>query len=236
MKSSLSREFQKLVTTVHTFSVVVHENVMSLKSAVEKHAKNNETRMETVKSKNDELKESENNFKIMLESLMKSYMLHSNLVSNNSSTMSKLSEEDLESARGLVSKSEEISTKIDKSQEETVSSFDEKHRKITQIIKDSSDKCNVLSSRIDDLSKDVGKVAKDHVEASAKSLEGASEDVRAKFKSHLKLQESKIQQLKETMKDNTTNLDIVGQAVVEKLNEIQVRDSEAAEVMTRWWA
>jgi len=231
MKTSLSSEFQQLVTTVNTFSVVVNENVMSLKSAVETHAKDNASRMKTVKSKNDEIKESENNFKSMLESLMKTYMLHSNLVSNNSSTMSKLSEEDLESARGLVLKSEEISTNIDKSQDDTVTSFDEKHREITQIIKDSSGKCNALSSRIDAVSKDVGKVAKDHVEASAKSLEGASEDVRAKFQSHLKLQESKIQQLKETMRDNTTNLDIVGQAVVEKLNEIQVRDSEAAEVM-----
>merc|ERR1719282_965295 len=231
MKTSLSLEFEKLVTTVNTFSVFVNKNVLSLKSAVETHAKNNEIRMETLKSKNNDIKESEKNFKSMLESLMKTYMQHSNLVSDNSSTMSKLSEEDLESARGLVSKSEEITSNINKSQEETVSSFDEKHREIAVIIKDSSDKCNALSSKIDSVSKDVGHVAKDHVEARAKSLEEASEDVRTKFQSHLKLQESKIQQLKETMKDNTTNLDIVGQAVMEKLNEIQVRDSEAAEVM-----
>ena len=70
-----------------------------------------------------------------------------------------------------------------------------------------------------------------HVEDSVKSLEGGAEDVREKFQTHMKLQESKLHQLKETMSENTSNLDIVGQAVIEKLNEIQVRDNEAAEVM-----
>ena len=231
MKTSLSNEFQKLVDTVNTFSVVVNENVLGLKSAVESYAEKNQTRMETLKSKNNEIRESENSFKIMLESLMKNYMQHSSLVSDNSSIMSTVSEEDLKDARALVTKSKEISSTIDKSQEHTVSSFDEMHREVTEIIKDSSDKCNGLSSRVDAVSRDIGKEAKCHVEDSVRSLEGAAEEVRDKFQSHMKLQESKIHQLKETMSDNTSNLDIVGQAVIEKLNEIQVRDSEAAEVM-----
>ena len=231
MKTSLSNEFQKLVDTVNTFSVVVNENVLGLKSAVESYAEKNQTRMETLKSKNNEIRESENTFKSLLGSLMKNYMQHSSLVSDNSSTMSKVSEEDLKDARALVTKSKEISNTIDKSQEHTVSSFDEMHREVTEIIKDSSDKCNGLSSRVDAVSRDIGKEAKCHVEDSVRSLEGAAEEVRDKFQSHMKLQESKIHQLKETMSDNTSNLDIVGQAVIEKLNEIQVRDSEAAEVM-----
>ena len=231
MKTSLSNEFQKLVDTVNTFSVVVNENVLGLKSAVESYAEKNQTRMETLKSKNNEIRESENTFKSLLESLMKNYMQHSSLVSDNSSTMSKVSEEDLKDARAIVTKSKEISNTIDKSQEHTVSSFDEMHREVTEIIKDSSDKCNGLSSRVDAVSRDIGKEAKCHVEDSVRSLEGAAEEVRDKFQSHMKLQESKIHQLKETMSDNTSNLDIVGQAVIEKLNEIQVRDSEAAEVM-----
>ena len=231
MKTSLSNEFQKLVDTVNTFSVVVNENVLGLKSAVESYAEKNQTRMETLKSKNNEIRESENSFKSLLESLMKNYMQHSSLVSDNSSTMSTVSEEDLKDARALVTKSKEISSTIDKSQEHTVSSFDEMHREVTEIIKDSSDKCNGLSSRVDAVSRDIGKEAKCHVEDSVRSLEGAAEEVRDKFQSHMKLQESKIHQLKETMSDNTSNLDIVGQAVIEKLNEIQVRDSEAAEVM-----
>ena len=231
MKTSLSNEFQKLVVTVNTFSVVVNENVLGLKSAVESYAEKNKTRMETLNSKNKEIRESENSFKSLLESLMKNYMQHSSLVSNNSSSMSQVSEEDLMDARALVSKSEEVSNTIDKSQENTVSSFDEKHRDVTEIIKNSSGKCNDLSSRVDTLSRDIGQEAKCHVEGSVKSLEGAAEEVREKFQSHLKLQESKVHQLKETMSENTSNLDIVGQAVIEKLNEIQVRDNEAAEVM-----
>jgi len=231
MKTSLSNEFQKLVDTVNTFSVVVNENVLGLKSAVESYAEKNQTRMETLKSKNNEIRESENSFKILLESLMKNYMQHSSLVSGNSSTMSTVSEEDLKDARALVTKSKEISNTIDKSQEHTVSSFDEKHREVTEIIKDSSAKCNDLSSKVDAVSRDIGKEAKCHVEDSVRSLEGAAEEVREKFQSHMKLQESKIQQLKETMSDNTSNLDIVGQAVIEKLHEIQVRDNEAAGVM-----
>ena len=75
MKTSLSQEFDKLVTTVNTFSVFVNENVRSLKSAVETHAKNNETRMETLKTKNNEIKESEKNFKSMCSGSVKNRLI-----------------------------------------------------------------------------------------------------------------------------------------------------------------
>ena len=231
MKASLSNEFQKLATINNTFSVMVNENVSNLKSAVETYAKNNESRMRKLKMKNTEIRESETNFKSLLESLMKSYMLHSNLVSENSAMMSKVSAEELEDARGLVSKSKEVSDSIEKAQEDTVTSFDHKQQEINQIIKNSSDLCNDHNSQVNAVTRDIGTVAKDHVESSVKALEEASEDARARFESHLKLQENKIQHLKETMEENTDNLDIVGQAVIEKLNDIQVKDNEAAETM-----
>ena len=231
MKASLSNEFQKLATINNTFSVMVNENVSTLKSAVETYAKNNESRMRKLKMKNTEIRESETNFKSLLESLMKSYMLHSNLVSENSAMMSKVSAEELEDARGLVSKSKEVSDSIEKAQEDTVTSFDHKQQEINQIIKNSSDLCNHHNSQVNSVTRDIGTVAKDHVESSVKALEEASEDARARFESHLKLQENKIQHLKETMEENTDNLDIVGQAVIEKLNDIQVKDNEAAETM-----
>ena len=232
LKATLSSELQSLITFVNSFSVTVVDNVTSLKTAVYDYSAKNEVRMKTLTDKNQEIRASEDNFKQQLESLMKSYLAHSTLVSDHTSAMSQAAEEDLRQAETLVEKSKEVSAAVDKVQEETVSSFEVKQVEMTEVIKKSSDKCNDYNQQVDNVGKDIGNVVQEYVANTVKALDATAKESVANFESHAKVQAEKVKQLKDTFSDNTENLTIVGQAVMDELAEVQRKDAEFVEAIT----
>jgi len=231
MKSTLSSEFSNLVTSVNSFSVDVVENISSLKTAVHKYASNNEERIKSLTEKNKEIRTSEDQFKSLLNCLMTSYQSHSNLVSEHTAMMNKLTDDDLGQTRDLVEKSMQVSETVTKVQEETLTKFDEKQGEILEIIKVSSDKCNDYNKMVDNVGKNVENVVKDHVTTCVKYLENAQKESVESFQNHAKNQADKVQQFKEALKENSDNMNIVGQAVMEKLNEIQEKDTSSIEIL-----
>merc|ERR1712112_725662 len=210
MKSRLSSEFSNLVTSVNSFSVDVVENISSLKTAVHKYASNNEARIKSLTEKNKEIRISEDQFKSLLYSLMTSYQSHSNLVSEHTAMMNKLTDDDLGETKELVVKSKEVSETVIQVQEETLTKFDEKQGEILEIIKVSSGKCNDLNNKVDNFGKDVENVVKDHVSTCVKYLENAEKESVESFTNHAKTQADKVGQFKETLKENSDNMNIVG--------------------------
>ena len=231
LKSTIGVELQKLVSSVNSFSVVVVDNISSLNTAVDHYAASNEERIKSLQQRNQEIKTSENNFKQLLEALMKSYQDHSALVRSNMETMSNTAEEDLKEAEVLVNKSKKINQTLEKSQEDTLSSFDKNQEQIVTMITESSSKCGEYNSQVGDISKDVEAVVNDHVLASVEALEKAAKTNKEMFEAHSKNHASKVEQLQEALEENKTNLNIVGQAVVEKLQEIQAKDNQGVEYL-----
>jgi len=223
MKANLSIELNKLVASVNSFGDIVAKNLLSLKSAVDIYADNNEQRLKSLSQKNEEIRASELNFKSLMESLMQSYAAHSQLVSNHTASLNELSKEDLNQAKDLVDKSNKVTEEVNKLQEDTSDSIDKKQDDILDLIKSSSTKCNGFNNDINEVGKNVEKVVKAHVVESVASVQ--------KFEAHAKSQAELISQFKEALVENTTNLNIVGEAVIEKLNEIQVKDNEGVEAV-----
>ena len=232
LKTTLSSELESLITFVNSFSVSVVDNVTSLKTAICDFSAKNEVRMKTLADKNQEIRASEDKFKQQLESLMKSYLAHSTLVSEHTSAMSQAAEEDLRQAETLVEKSKEVSAAVDKVQEETVSSFEVKQVEMTEVIKKSSDKCNDYNKQVDNVGKDIGNVVQEYVANTVKALDVTAKESVTSFEAHAKIQAEKVKQLKDTFSDNTENLTIVGQAVMDELTEVQRKDAEFVEAIT----
>jgi len=231
MKSNLSEELKKLVASVNSFGTIVAKNILSLKSAVDKYADNNEQRLKSLTQKNEEIRASELNFKDLMDSLMQSYMVHSQLVTDHTSSLNELSKEELNQAQELVEKSSQVSEAINKIQEDTIDSIDKKQEDIKDLIMSSSIKCNNFNKEVNEVGKAVENVVKDHVKESVEAFENSSATSVRNFKSHEKSQADKISQFKEALAENSTNLNIVGEAVIEKLNEIQVKDNEGVEAI-----
>merc|ERR1712048_1524665 len=131
--------------------------------------------------------------------------------------MNKLTDDDLCETKDLVEKSTEVSETVTKVQEETLTKFDEKQGEILEIIKVSSDKCNDYNKMVDNVGKNVENVVKDHVTTCVNYLENAQKESVESFQNHANNQADKVQQFKEALKENSDNMNIVGQAVMEKL-------------------
>jgi len=145
--------------------------------------------------------------------------------------MNKLTDDDLGQTRDLVEKSMQVSETLTQVQEETLTKFDEKQGEILEIIKVSSDKCNDYNKKVDNVGKNVENVVKDHITTCVKYLENAQKESVESFQKHAKNQADKVQQFKEALKENSDNMNIVGQAVMEKLNEIQEKDTSSIEIL-----
>jgi len=229
LQSSVILDVENLVKTVNTFTVEVVENVTHMTNHVEDYTTNNETRMKALVSKNNDIQNSEENFKGLLESLMVSYAAHSKLVSDSTEAIEKASAEDIAASKNLVVKSKDITGKVNDNKNETLTKIEEENMRISKYVKVSTDKCKDLNLAIGKENSCFESTVNQHVEDNEAAWKEIVEETETKIDKQKQLMSDKNTQFKETVDQVKNDINIVGDSVKEFIEEMKNTDTAGVE-------
>jgi len=225
LQSSVILDIENLVKTVNTFTVEAVENVTSLTNHVEEYAATNETRVKALMTKNNDIQNSEENFRGLLESLMSSYAAHSKLVTDSTEAIEKASAEDIAASKNLVVKSKNITEEVNDSKKETLAQIEEENTRISKYVKVSTDKCKDLNVAIGKENSSFESTVNKHVEENEVSWKEVVEETKSKVDKQKQLMADKNTQFKETVDQVKNDVNIVGESVKEFIEEMKSTDS-----------
>jgi len=224
LESSVIMDVENLVKTVNVFTVDVVENVSNLTNQVEQYATINEGRVKSLVEKNNEIQNSEENFKDLLESLVTSYAKHSKLVSESTKAIDKVSSEDLVASRTLVDSSKDITEKVKTIKHETLAKIDDENVRISTYVKESTDKCTNMNNSIEKEKVSLESTVNQHVMENEVSWKEIVEDTKTKIGRQNQLMAQKSTQYNETVDQVKNDLNIVADSVKEFTEEMKSTD------------
>merc|ERR1719244_1194977 len=232
LKNSVTVDVDNLVKRVNMFSNEVVENVDILKTSVERYSVSNNDRVNMLMAKNKEIQESEKKFKDLLDTLMKSYAEHSQLVASNTEYITKSSTEGVEEVKSLVGNTEEILEKVSSSKSELISNIEAENNSITEFVKTSTETCQNINIDVGKENEMLGSVLRSNTEEVEKNLDKFVEDTKTLVNSQTKDLEEKQSRLELIVEDNKKELAKYNETVVQMVGETVGNDEESVAKLT----
>jgi len=233
LQNSVTVDVDKLVKRVNVFSNEVNDNVDGLKTSIEKYATSNNNRVNMLMAKNLEIQESEKKFKNLLDTLMKSYLEHSQLVANNTELITTSSNDGLKEVKSLVVNSEEVLEKVTTSKTQLISSIESENDRIADFVKTSTVSCTSLNNSVGNEKLTLESTIKTNIEEVNMNIEKFVEDTNNLVEVQTKELNEKENRLKVVVEENKKELTKVGETSSQLVSEIVCNDEKSVSEITK---
>jgi len=229
LKNNVCVDLGILAALVASFGSEVGSIINDLKVKVDIYAKNNEERIQSLKTKNGEVEESERNFKLLLDSVVSAYSQHSRLVHDNTAAIDTTMNLDLKETETLVGLSDEAVQNVKEEKGKVIGDFKNQSTRILKCVSDSTDSClklNMLTFKDKgEIEEVVNKVVEDHSNSWKYVVEETKEIVKTRETALNECNEK----LTEIFDLNSTNLEEVEESVKGFIDEICSSDSQSVQ-------
>jgi len=229
LKNIVCVDLSTLSALVASFGTDVGSIIDDLKVKVDVYAKNNEERIQSLKTKNGEVEESERKFKLLLDSVVSAYSQHSQLVKDNTAAIDATMNLDLKETESLVGVSDEAVQNVMEENGKVIGDFENQSTRILKCVGDSTDSClklNMLTVKDKDkIEEVVNKVVEDH----SKSWNCVVEETKEIVKSRETVLKKSNEKFTELLDLNSTNLEEVEESVKGIIDEICSSDSQSVQ-------
>ena len=229
LKNIVCVDLSILSALVASFGSEVGRIIFELKGKVNVYAKNNEERIQSLKTKNGEMEKSERNFKLLLDSVVAAYSQYSQLVHDNTAAVEATMNLDLKETESLVGASDEAVQNILEEKGKVTGDFENQSTRILKFVGDSTNSClklNMLTvkdkGKIEEV---VNKVVEDHSKSWNCVVEETKEIVKSR---ETVLNESNVK-ITELLDLNSTNLGEVEESFKGFIDEICSSDSQSVQ-------
>ena len=211
------------------YSVETAGSVDTLKKTVEEYSVSNKARVDTLVARNQEIKTSEDNFKALLDNLMRSYKSHSDLVQTSTKRIKETVDEDLTSVAKLVERSEEVATQVQDKKTKTLITMEAEQERISGYVKDTVTKCQDINQDILVKKETLESSVKSHVETTTENWVVYKQQTEAKTEEHKAKVDEKQNLFKKEMEENRSKLNTIRVSIEKEIET--AKDTDEASVL-----
>ena len=229
LEKTVTTDVQTMVQSVKTFADQVVEDVGNLKNSVDTYSSSNEARIENLQARNQEIYDSEKNFKTLLNQLMASYSEHEKLVSSNTQLIDEASSADVEDVKHLVDKSQAATKQLNEMQAMTIKNMEKENEKIISNVKSTTENCDQINKNIETCRNEFAKVVEKHIEETKTSWNIFKHETETESEAQRMILHESTSRFEEYVAQNKSDVIILGNSVVELIEEVKTHDAVSVE-------